>query len=312
MKNIISLFFLLLTITIFSCDRVENPYPPVNPNAGDTSACDTAVFPNVTTHIRKVLVEDYTGHTCGNCPKAASELKYCDSVYSGQIIPLAVHVGYFAEPCPPHALPPGAPAGSFPADFRTTVGDDYNTTFQAGLLGLPQGMINRKNFDATNYTHFVNYPSHGWTNFVGTFINDPPVADIHIVNDYNASTNTVCSSIKTEFLTNLNGNYKLVVLLTQDSITAWQVDYRLTPPADIVQNYVHRHVLRDAVNSAWGDDIANGAVTNGQSVIKKYAYNIPADFKGIPTHTEHMHIVAYIYDAATYEVLQAEEAKVIP
>jgi hypothetical protein len=309
MKHIFALFISILLITS-SCDNVENPYPPVNANAGDTSTCDTAVFPVITNHIRKVLIEDFTGHTCGNCPKAAAELKYCDSIYAGQIIPVAIHVGYFAEPCPPHALPAGAPAGSFSADYRTTVGDDYNSTFQAGLLGLPQGMINRKNFDATNFTHFVNYPSHGWTNFVGTFISTPPVAEIQIINDFDASTKKVCSSIKTEFLSNMNGNYKLVVLLTQDSIVDWQVDYRYTP--DVIQNYTHRHALRDAINSAWGDDIANGAVISGQSTIRKYAYNIPADYKGVPTHAEHMHIVAYIYDAATYEVLQAEEAKVIP
>lgn len=309
MKKIFLLFsasILLLT----ACDYVQNPYPEGNSNAGDAATCDTPTFPAIATHIRRVLVEDYTGHTCGNCPKAAVELKYCDSVYSGQIIPLAVHVGYFAEPCPPHALPVGAPAGSFAADYRTTTGNDYDNVFKAGASGLPLGMINRREFDATNLTHLKLYQSHGWTNYVATFISDPPVADIQIINDYNITTHKLCTAIKSEFLAATSGQYKLVVLLTQDSIIDWQVDYRYTP--DVIQYYTHRHMLRDAINSTWGDEIVNGSVASGFSYISRYAYNIPTNFTNIPTDPAHMHVVAFIYNTATYEILQAAEEKVIP
>lgn len=305
------IFFLSLTLAFIlnACDYVQNPYPAANQNAGDATTCDTPTFPVIATHIRKILVEDYTGHTCGNCPKAADELKYCDSVYAGQIIPLAVHVGYFAEPCPPHALPPGAPTGSYAADYRTPVGDQYDNVFKAAISGLPLGMINRRDFDATNLTHLKLYQSHGWANYINTFASTPPAAELQIINNFNSTTRKLCTAIKSEFLSNSNGQYKLVVLLTQDSIIDWQVDYRFSP--DIIPNYKHMHALRDAINSTWGDEIANGAVTTGQTLISRYAYNIPADFNNIPTDVNHMHVVAFIYDVATYEVLQAAEAKVI-
>lgn len=305
------IFFIAVIITLFysACDVVENPYPKKNQNICDSSYCDTAIFPPVTTHIRRVLIEDYTGHTCGNCPKAAAELKYCDSVYSGQIIPLAIHVGYFAEPCPPHALPAGAPAGSFSNDYTCLTGNEYDNVFMSSAAGLPQGIINRKNFNITTGSHLVNYASHGWTNFVGTFISTPPVADLQIVTDFNFSSNAVCTSVKSTFLSNLTGNYNLVVLLTQDSIISWQVDYRYVP--NVIPAYTHKHMLRDAINSTWGDTIVHGSAVNGQNIIKKYCYKIPAKFKDIETDPHHMHIVAFIYDADTYEVIQAAEAKVI-
>jgi hypothetical protein len=305
------IFFILITVALAftACDYVQNPYPQTNSNAGDAATCDTPTFPSISTHIRRILLEDYTGHTCGNCPKAAVELKYCDSVYAGKIIPLAIHVGYFAEPCPPHALPSGAPAGSFAADYRTTVGNDYDNVFKAGPSGLPLGMINRREFDATNLTHLKLYQSHGWANYIGTFVNDPPVADIQIINDYNITSRKLCTAIKSEFLTATTGQYKLVVLLTQDSIIDWQVDYRYSP--DIIANYKHQHMLRDAINSTWGDEIANGTIASGNSYISKYAYNIPTNFNNISTDPHHMHVVAFIYNVATYEVLQAAEAKVL-
>ncbi len=308
MKKIFYLSFIIIT-TVCACDYVENPYPAVNQNIGDASSCDTPSFPVISTHVRKILLEDYTGHTCGNCPRAAVQLNYCDSLYPGQIIPLAVHVGYFAEPCPPHPIPSGAPAGSFSADYRTTVGDQYDNIFKAAASGLPLGMINRRDFDATNLTHLKLYQSNGWANYISTFVSTPPAAEIQIITSFNSSTRKLCTAIKSEFLNNANGQYNLVVLLTQDSIVSWQVDYRYIP--DVIPNYKHKHMLRDAINSTWGDEIANGAVTTGQTLISRYAYNIPADFNNIPTDVNHMHVVAFIYDVATYEVLQAAEAKVI-
>ncbi|MBL7884047.1 MAG: Omp28-related outer membrane protein [Bacteroidia bacterium] len=303
MKKIVLLLFLINFIT--ACDKVNNPYPPTNSNLGDANSCDTAVFPAVTAPLRKVLVEDYTGHKCGNCPKAAEELKYADSVYAGQVIPLAIHVGYFADPCPP-------PPSTLPCrDYTTTAGDEYNTTFYPSAGGLPQGVINRKVFDASNGTfqYLVNYQSHGWTNFISTFINTPPIAYIQIINDFDNSTKKLCTSVKSNFLSNLNGNYRLVVLLTQDSIVDWQVDYRYNP--NMIPSYKHQHMLRDAINGAWGEEIASGTVNNGTSIITKYAYNIPNSYKGIAANPQKMHVVAFIYDATTYEVLQAEDAKVI-
>ncbi len=301
------IFFLISGIILIftSCDKVSNPYPPTNANAGDVTSCDTPSFPIISTHIRRVLVEDYTGHTCGNCPKAAEELTYCDSVYSGQIVSLAIHVGYFAEPCPP-------PPSTLPCrDYRTTVGDQYNTVFYASAGGLPQGVVNRKVFDSSNGTfqYLVGYQSHGWTNFVSTFIGNPAVAELQIINSYNPTTRKLCTALKSEFLTNLNGQYKLVVLLTQDSIIDWQIDYRYSP--SMIPNYIHKHMLRDAINSTWGDEIANGIVTTGTTALNRYAYNIPTSYLGVNAEPEHMHVIAFIYDVATNEVLQAAEAKVI-
>jgi len=61
MKNILFIAF-AFSIVITSCDVLEGPFDEQVNNNIDT-----------TKPLRKILLEDYTGHTCGNCPCAAEE-----------------------------------------------------------------------------------------------------------------------------------------------------------------------------------------------------------------------------------------------
>lgn len=299
--NKLSIFIsFLLVIIATSCDYIENPIPKKNENIGDTSTCTSPTFAVISNHVKKILIEDYTGHKCPNCPKAAKELYKIDTTYPGQIIELAIHVtNTFASP----TTPSGAPSGSFLSDYRTNIGNTYDAFFAVSQSGLPKGMINRLDYSTA---HKKNWPQ--WRTFVDGIINNPPTAGIQIINDFDNTTNKLCSHIKTNFLSNTSGVYKLVVLLVQDSIIDWQEDGSLADP--YIPQYVHRHVLRDAINSAWGDTIAQGNININQSVVKKYAYNIPSNFNGISCNIDNCYVVAFVYNASTYEILQAEEEKV--
>jgi hypothetical protein len=50
-----------------------------------------------------------------------------------------------------------------------------------------------------------------------------------------------------------------------------------------------------------------GLITAGDSVVRNYVYSLPAKFNGMTPHEKQCHVIAYIYDITTYEVLQAEE-----
>src|SRR5688500_18814574 len=92
MKNIFSFIAVLLFILVFAgCDKVLIPQQPQN----------TSVAVNDT--FRKILIEDFTGHFCQNCPAAAEMVDSLSNAYPGQVIGVGVHIDFFAEPCPPHA-----------------------------------------------------------------------------------------------------------------------------------------------------------------------------------------------------------------
>ena len=79
-------------------------------------------------------------------------------------------------------------------------------------------------------------------------------------------------------------------------------------------NYVHRHVLRDGISSnSWGETIISGAIAAGDTAVKNYQYTLPLTFpatNGIAPNENLCYVVAYIYDAATYEIIQVEEKKI--
>jgi len=283
MKNIIYQFIILVSVLsiMVSCDKVNDVR---DPNA-------EVIIGN-----RKVFVEDYTGHKCGNCPSAADTLKYLEKKYPGQIVPLAIHAGFFATTNP-----------TYPTDFRSTAGTSYDTQFGISSAGNPNGLINRGGFGTGGF--IKAYTS--WEGEVAQMLSKPAKFEIKIKNTFVTSSNNLNSSITVRSLSNNSGIYKLVVLLSEDSIIAEQLDYRLPSGSQLISNYEFKHVLRGAINSTWGDAIfVSGAVTN-DSIVKTYSnYSLNSGYNAAKCH-----VIAYVYDADSnsptyYEVLQVEEAHV--
>ncbi len=303
-KKVSCFFLIVVFFSIVSCDYIENPYPEANKNVSDTSSCTPAIFPAVTSHVKKILIEDFTGHTCGNCPKAAKILHEIDSIYSDKIIGIGIHVGGYANPAPGYN---GSPATAYTADYRTAAGELYDEAFGVSAFGLPQGMFNRKLYDDINKTHLQFYPN--WKTFVSSIIAEPAVMDLQIISDFSITTRKICVSVRDSFLTALPGSFKLVVLLTQDNIVDWQ-DYIGVNKSD----YIHRHILRDAItpSGAWGETITSDSVNTGAKSTNLFAYTIPASYKGIACDVNNCYLIAYIYNTANYEIIQSEICKVTP
>ncbi len=283
MKRFIFQFVsLLIVITVnVSCDYVQNVK---DPNAEQIKGN------------RKVFVEDYTGHKCGNCPAAADTLKYLEKKYPGQVIPLAIHAGFFSAVSP-----------TYPTDLRNSIGNAYDSQFGISAAGNPNGLVNRGGFGSGGF--IKAYTS--WEGEIAQMLSRAAKFEIKIKNTFVASGNNLNTSVTVRSLSNNAGIYKLVVLLSEDSIIAEQLDYRLPSGSQIISNYEFNHVLRDAINSTWGDAIFNSGAVANDSIVKSYNnYTINAGY-----NPNKCHVIAYIYDADSssptyYEVLQVEEADV--
>jgi|ERR1051326_5324054 hypothetical protein len=279
---------LILSIGFSSCDKVKMPY--VKGSAGSTDTTGS--------NIRKVLIEDFTGAKCGNCPTAAVTINTIKGIHPGKVISIAVHADFYA-------IPGAAP---YTYDFRTTPGNDYDVFFQPP--SFPNGMINRKDYPSGGHWKSVS----SWASIVDTLLALPSDASIEITNNYNSTTRNLTTNVKTKFLNPLNGTYKLMVALTEDSIVKPQTDYSQPAGQQDVLNYIHRHVLRDAITStSWGDSVATGLIAAGDSITKTYNYTLPATYpatNGIAPNENLCYVIAYIYNAATYEVIQVEEKKI--
>lgn len=288
MRKCSYIFGILFLVILFSCDYVSNVIEPSTNNVGET--IDT------TKTYRKVLVEDYTGHKCGNCPNAAKELRRLDSMYHGKIVPLAVHAGFYANL-----------GGGYTTDFRTPEGTTFDTDFGVSLAGNPNGLVNRMSYGTSDLIKAWTI----WETALSPIVTQEADFKIEIANTYNSGTKQVTSAVTVKALKPLTGNYKLSVLIAEDSIISKQKDYALPAGQQDIPNYNFMHVLRGSLNSAYGEQIWNGNIASGASVVKTYTnFQLATNFVA-----KNCHIIAFVYNAdntsATYyEVLQAEMKRV--
>ena len=96
MKKINLIVTLAILLCAFvSCDKIEGPY--ITP---DESVETNVEFPDIDPNnvFRKVLIEEYTGHRCTNCPDGHRELASLHERYGDTLVAIGIHAGTFALP----------------------------------------------------------------------------------------------------------------------------------------------------------------------------------------------------------------------
>jgi hypothetical protein len=240
--------------------------------------------------VRKVLLEDYTGRKCGNCPRAQRVItNTLEPLFHEQLIVATNHAGVYAVP--------ENPPSCFSEDFRNDVTNELNTFF--GLAAYPSSMINRSGYPTT---HIKFYNS--WQSVITQELNKPNDAYIRIYSTLNESNRTVNMVVSTEFLNDLSDETKLCVFLLEDSVTACQLDYDLTTATQIDSNYVHRHIMRAAINTTFGEKLAADPVLNTK-YLRLYNYQVPAAY-----NLNQCYLLAYVYKTSNYNIIQSEIKKI--
>jgi hypothetical protein len=244
----------------------------------------------VTYVVQNILIEDYTGHLCGNCPAAAEKITDIKSIYGDRVISMAVHAGSYAITF----IPP------YTYDFKTPEGIELDNHFGISNVGNPNGMVNRKTYNGNIIT------SHGsWAGHVNDIIieNKVPEVGIKIENTYSAFDSSLQIKVKTGFFHNLTGTYKVCVYLLEDSIQKWQKKYPPLFPLDD-SLYWHHNVLRGSANGTWGDILFPSS--EGTRIEKDYVMTVKNEYRVAYCKT-----LVFIYDDLTKEILQVKEAAII-
>jgi thiol-disulfide isomerase/thioredoxin len=273
----------LAAVILQSCDEIEPPYKQqVSFQGTDT--------------VRNVVLEEFTGHLCPNCPGASAELHALKDIYGDNLILITVHAGFFAQ----------TQSAPFDYDFSTSMGDALNAQFN--IQSNPKGLVSRVK-SGGKYKRDVSE----WSFYVDSLINDAPKALLDMSCTYNSSNRQLDIDVSGTVLSQLDGDYNLSVVITEDSIVKPQKnnDPQLGPTPEI-QDYVHMHVLRGAVNGDWGESFFSGP-KDSLDVLpqKQYNYTLDASWKA-----KDCHVVAYFYRSdnaagTEYEIIQATEVKVI-
>lgn len=201
--------------------------------ACDSVASDDRYIPvESLTAQRTVIVEDFTGQKCVNCPAAHVVLEELTAQWGDAVIPVSIHAGSFG----------------IAADYTRYTGlmqpegNTYNDAW--GITEWPKGVVNRQ-YAPSNHDL--------WATQVREALKAPARLDIGL-------TASLTPDSMIDITTTLRPQAdipgaKLQIWVIEDSIVArqWDID------RGTINDYVHNHVYRASVNGVGGEDVALSA-----------------------------------------------------
>ena len=252
-KSFLPFYLSTFLLLLMSCDYIEEADRLI---AVDDTHTDTPID-TLKTAIKNVLLEDFTGQRCSNCPTGTEVIEQLQEIYGERLIAVGIHGG-----------PLGFKGTATVLGLATDVGDEYYSHWQ--LEYQPVGLVDRHG--AVNYTE--------WAKAVRD--------EMALTSDVKMEVQAIFDGSKID-ITVMEEAYNdytgmLQVWLLEDGITAIQT----MPDGTNNRNYVHNHVLRTPVNGDWGKAITIG---KGEQDLQNYQQAVDAAW-----NTANLSVVAFVYN----------------
>lgn len=275
------------------CDQVDEGLVVVNEQNIPLNTDTVFVLDSVIVTQKQVLLEDFTGHKCVNCPEAGiTAHEWSENIYDHKLIIYAVHAGFQAFP---------DNTGEYTYDFTNPTSDEifnfYNQPFN------PTATVNRVEYDGSTILLFVN---GDWEAAVGVEMAKPNVMDLKVENKYFPNSNSVQINVTSTPKTALEGKYKIVVMLAEDLIIKPQKNNteEVGPVPDWL-DFHHRNVLRDAITSTFGEYVStDGTLAEGEDYFSQFYYTLDEPFV---SDTADYNVITYVYEEESMNIIQTAE-----
>lgn len=222
--------------------------------------------------VRAVLIEEFTGQMCQNCPEGHRMLESLKKQYGDSVIPVSIHASSLAI---------SGMLGNLQG-LKTDDGDIYYN--RDGIEKLPSAVVDRSG-GALDLAQ--------WSGAVREELKKDTPVRITLSASYDNVSNQITADI--DMKSTKPVNCTLQVWLTEDGIVSYQVD-----GSQHLIDYVHNHVYRATMNTVDGENVN---ITDVTTLSK--SYSIEADSKWVPSN---MTAVAFVFDNSG--VLQAASAPV--
>ena len=250
---------------------------------------------------RHVLLEEFTGAYCGNCPMGSYYIDSMQAVYP-TLIPISLHSYGVYD------------AMNFP---------QIDTLDAAYSAGAPLAGIDRICHGPTsdNTAQYITF----WDNNIQQRLAVAPQLDVNVIPTWTSATRIISAQVDVNILSNMDtGDYRIGLYVMEDSVTGIGAAYDQENFYDTqagnpfygmgnpIVGYVHRHVARAILPSSWGlAGVIPASPTTGQNFTTTFNYTLPASY-----NENHVHLIAFVYsftsNHAGDEVMNANEAKLIP
>ena len=170
---------------------------------------------------KRLVVEEFTGMDCPNCPQGILALERMEEIYGERLIPIAYHT---------------YPGDIYAGDFTSFVSTEL------GLIGAPSGLINRGEVSYPMYRtttngeadYMFNSPDRScWMDVAEDEMSEYADADIRITAEYDTQTQILTVPYEITYALNQKGlNVTLQLLVTEDGLPGYQTNnlYNVSDP----------------------------------------------------------------------------------
>ncbi len=226
--------------------------------------------------VRKILIQEFTGIRCLNCPNAAKSLHEFQTSEDGDsAIVVAIHpsTSNFSEPFRGFNL-------------ATETGGEYFDYYKGNEL--PAAVINQGEINTTVAT-WIGNALVAWSK--------DPILNIDLSVEYDEASRKASASYFIDFKEEYSGDdLSVLVWITESHIVGVQTmeDGRWN------RAYEFNHIFRASLNGTWGTPIGNSFL-DGELVEGKAEISIPEDWK-----PENCEIVAFVFKTKDKSVENAD------
>lgn len=240
---------------------------------------------------RKVLIEEFTGVGCVNCPAGSKEIENLLARYPNNLIAISIHAGFFSKPYTNSVY-----------DFRTDDADDLVGTYFGGEpFAYPSATINRQKTNTGSF--YVTLQS--WPGLIQEEIDEDVQVSLAMDHTYNEGSREMSLTVTIDPEETISNDLRISVLVTESGV----VDYQLLPDPDgWTSDYKHKHILREIITPFDGDIVSGQELIPGAPVERTFTYTLPTDW-----NAEECTVVALVHKntPTSKEVLNAEEVHLI-
>lgn len=242
---------------------------------------------------RKVLIEEFTGVRCVNCPQGTDEIINLQSIYGNSVVAVAIHAGFFAQRYPDSKF-----------DFKVAEGVAIEE-WLGPPLGYPSAVINRTKFDGEQT---LQVSRQSWPGRVASILNTDPKVKLTVETEFDPNTRRLTAKVFTLAEETISFPVRISAMLTESNIIDPQAD--VAAPGGKRVDYVHKHVLRAMLTNFDGNPLADG-MQRGQAIERTFSYIIPES--QLPWwKPQDMSFLVFVTEASSPspgEVLNVEEVK---
>lgn len=228
-----------------------------------------------------VLLEEFTGARCVNCPGGAEAVHSMleSETFAGKI----VAVSLYPEQMPSLTTP-------INVDLRTEAASEYFSAYGGVSKGMPAAMFDRTPYDGS----VLQLTTAKWSTVAAAMLLNASPVTISLSTEYAADTRELKISYDVRYDELLTEEVYMQLYVLENGIISKQASTKGT-----IQEYVNNHVLRTPVNGIWGDSLDANHMPDTHSL---GTASVTLDAGWV---AENIQVAGFVYRASDRCVLQA-------